>query len=69
MYKKMWGTCEIVVPLYMIWNDIELICNIEIYRSRSEPREYDGKMKYPYRLDLEATISFIMFRYNLNFIW
>ena len=41
-----------------IENDIKQICNVEIYKSKREPREHDGKMKYSYRLYLEARISF-----------
>ena len=38
--------------------DIKKICNAEIYRSKREPREYDGKMKYSFRLYLKARISY-----------
>jgi hypothetical protein len=41
-----------------IENDIKNICNVEIYKSKREPREYDGKMKYSFRLYLEARISY-----------
>ena len=41
-----------------IENDIKKICNVEIYKCNREPREYDGKMKYSFRLYLEARISY-----------
>ena len=41
-----------------IENDIKKICNVEIYKCNREAREYDGKMKYSYRLYLEARISY-----------
>ncbi len=41
-----------------IETDIKKICNAEIYRSKREPREYDGKMKYSFRLYLKARISY-----------
>ncbi len=42
-----------------IENDIKKICDVEIYRSKREPREYDGKNKYSFRLYLKARISYI----------
>ena len=39
-----------------IENDIKEICNVEIYKSNREQREYDGKMKYSFRLYFEARI-------------
>ena len=33
-----------------IENDIKKIRNVEIYKSKREPREHDGKVKYSYRL-------------------
>ena len=41
-----------------IENDIKKICNVEIYKCNREPREDNGKMKYSYRLYLEARISY-----------
>ena len=41
-----------------IENDIKEICNVKIFKSKREPREYDGKMKYSFRLYLEARISY-----------
>lgn len=41
-----------------IENDIKKICNVEIYKSKREPREFDGKMKYSFRLYLKARISY-----------
>jgi hypothetical protein len=41
-----------------IENDIKKICNREVYRSKRDPREYDGKKKYSFRLYLEARISY-----------
>jgi len=38
--------------------EIKKICNVEIYKSKREPREYDGKMKYSFRLYLKARISY-----------
>ena len=41
-----------------IENDINEICNVKIFKSKREPREYDGKIKYSFRLYLEARISY-----------
>jgi hypothetical protein len=41
-----------------IENDIKKICNVEIYKSNRDPREYEEKMKYSFRLYLEARISY-----------
>ena len=41
-----------------IENDIKEICNREIYKSKRDPREYDGKMKFSFRLYLEARITY-----------
>ena len=41
-----------------IENDIKEICNVKIFKSKREPREYDAKMKYSFRLYLEARISY-----------
>ncbi len=46
----------LLIPLFS--NFCEKICNVEIYKCNREPREHDGKMKYSYRLYLEARISF-----------
>ena len=41
-----------------IENDIKKICNVEIYNSKRPSREDNEKMKYSYRLYLEARISY-----------
>ena len=41
-----------------IENDIKKIYDVDIYKSKREPREYDGKMKYSFRLYLKARISY-----------
>lgn len=41
-----------------IENDIKKICNVEIYKSKRPSREDNEKMKYSYRLYLEARISY-----------
>jgi hypothetical protein len=41
-----------------IETDIKKICNVEIYKSNRDPREYEEKMKYSFRLYLEARISY-----------
>ncbi len=38
-----------------IENDIKNICNVE---SKRDPRDYEGQMKYSFRLYLEARISY-----------
>ena len=41
-----------------IETDIKKICNVEIYRSKRDPRECDEKMKFSFRLYLEARITY-----------
>ena len=41
-----------------IEKDIKKICNVKIFKSKRDPREYEAKMKYSYRLYLEARISY-----------
>ena len=41
-----------------IENDLKEICNTEVFKSNRGAREYEGKMKFSYRLYLKARISF-----------
>jgi hypothetical protein len=45
---------------------LNVICNVKIFKSKREPREYDGKMKYSFRLYLEARISYLISLYYLK---
>ncbi len=52
--------------IYDIENDIKKICKVEIYKSKRESREYNGKMKYSFRLFLKQEYRMVIFQYHLK---